>query len=132
MSPCIAFLLDFDEILHYHLCLTFTQIHTFMHSVYLHADILTETKILILPYKAESARSRTVITTQQVQILKDEFSQNRFPTPERKWELTELTGLEYKVITNWFQNKRKLEYRLNKLQSQHSGLAMYKEEAQQL
>lgn len=71
-----------------------------------------------------------MINTNQVEILKEEFSHNRFPTPERKCELSELTGLEYRVITNWFQNRRKLEYRLNKLQSQHSGFSIVNESKQ--
>lgn len=51
----------------------------------------------------------------QLDILKREFECNRFPTPERKRELSGLVGLDYKVVTNWFQNKRKIEYKFNKL-----------------
>lgn len=82
----------------------------------------------MLAYKSDCPRSRTFISGNQLEILKEEFVQNRFPTPQRKNELSEETGLDYKVITNWFQNKRKLEYRLNKLRTQHLNFPIVKDE----
>lgn len=90
-------------------------------------SILAEIKYTIFPYKVEGPRSRTVLKTDQVEILKEEFLQNKFPAPDRKWELSKITGLDYKVITNWFQNKRKIQYRLDKLKLLHPEFPLINE-----
>lgn len=94
-------------------------------------SILAEVNYTVIPYKFDGPRSRTVLTNYQLQILKQEFFQNKFPTPDRKWALSKITGLDYKVITNWFQNKRKIQYRLDKLKLLHPDFLIKEENTRQ-
>lgn len=80
-----------------------------------HFQFVPDIKYVFISSKAGGVRNRTIITKHQLQVLKSEFEYNKFPTQDRKRELSILVGLDYKVVTNWFQNKRKIEYRIDKL-----------------
>ncbi|KAI6178598.1 Zinc finger and Homeobox domain containing protein [Aphelenchoides besseyi] len=51
-------------------------------------------------------RVRTVLTEQQLKILKHMYTQNQRPDGATKEKLVEQTGLNQRVIRVWFQNKR--------------------------
>lgn len=50
---------------------------------------------------------RTLITPEQRQQLENAYSMNKFPSKEEKLVLSDVCGLPYMFIFNWFQNRRR-------------------------
>lgn len=52
---------------------------------------------------------RTLITAFQRQQLENAYAINKFPSKEDKILLSEMCGLPYMFVFNWFQNRRRRE-----------------------
>lgn len=50
---------------------------------------------------------RTLITPEQRQQLENAYSMNKFPSKEEKLVLSDMCGLPYMFVFNWFQNRRR-------------------------
>ena len=55
----------------------------------------------------EPQKKRKRFTRSQTDVLNKWFRRNQCPSPEDKMDLTALTGLTYKQVEGWFNNKRK-------------------------
>uniref|UniRef100_A0A914X9A7 Homeobox protein engrailed-like n=1 Tax=Plectus sambesii TaxID=2011161 RepID=A0A914X9A7_9BILA len=55
---------------------------------------------------ADEKRPRTAFTSEQLNRLKSEFTDNRYLTEKRRQELAHELGLNESQIKIWFQNKR--------------------------
>ncbi|KAH7678247.1 homeobox domain-containing protein, partial [Aphelenchoides avenae] len=53
-----------------------------------------------------SQRVRTVLTEQQLEILKQMYGNNQRPDAMTEEQVVEMTGLSSRVIRVWFENKR--------------------------
>lgn len=49
---------------------------------------------------------RTILTTIQTKILKEQYERNKFPNRWEKNAIANQTGLHTVVVSNWFQNRR--------------------------
>ncbi|XP_037068376.1 segmentation polarity homeobox protein engrailed-like [Pollicipes pollicipes] len=58
------------------------------------------------PKSSEEKRPRTAFTSEQLDLLKREFDENRYLSEKRRQDLARQLGLNESQIKIWFQNKR--------------------------
>jgi hypothetical protein len=71
-------------------------------------SVTTEASVEMPPVGVGKGRkgSRTMLTSSQLQKLNQVYEYEPRPTKETKSALAKATGLDVKVIQNWFQNQR--------------------------
>ncbi|XP_026036702.1 homeobox protein NANOG-like [Astatotilapia calliptera] len=57
--------------------------------------------------KVLKGRTRGLFSDSQLKTLDHHFNQKIYPDPQEMTELAELTGLTYKQVKTWFQNRRR-------------------------
>ena len=95
----------------------------------------TDTESFYLDEKSESldtsaskkSRVRSLISDEQLSVLKSYYSVNQMPRREELMQIAEAIGHPYKVVKVWFQNSRAKDRREGKLSttSQSSSVVKY-------
>ena len=71
------------------------------------------------------SRVRSLISDEQLSVLKSYYSRNQMPRREELMQIAEAIGHPYKVVKVWFQNSRAKDRREGKLSGPSGGLVKY-------
>ncbi|KAL4000882.1 c-opsin [Sarotherodon galilaeus] len=75
--------------------------------------------------KVLKGRTRGLFSDSQLKTLVNHFNQKFYPDPREMTELAELTGLTYKQVKTWFQNRRRKFRRSPDSQHLNQGVPLH-------